>query len=151
MSRRSPQTYTVDPETGLLSLTGQSFDDRLNLTDPDLTTGKIVILFYRPKCPHCDIYHPKYVQAAHHPKKDPYVRFAEVNTGTPEGQQLMARVRQAKGQIGYEIEGVPTVVGYHNGRFYSMYEPSDDGAQFRSVEDTLEYGAGIGSAPITYK
>jgi undecaprenyl diphosphate synthase len=57
----------------VLQLSSSDFDEQLNLIDPPsckqdpntcLRYGKLVILVYRPGCPHCDIYHPTFVQAA---------------------------------------------------------------------------------------
>jgi thiol-disulfide isomerase/thioredoxin len=143
----------------VLKLSSNSFDEQLNLVDPPsckkdpstcLRYGKVVILVYRPGCPHCDIYHPTFVQAAK-TNTDPNLRFAELNT--TDNPDFLGKVNSVKGTIEFEIQGVPTVLGYQAGSFYSVYgasEPST-GKKFRSVEDTLEYGNGIGSAPIIYE
>ena len=143
----------------VLNLSSNDFDEQLNLIDPPsckqdpstcLRYGKLVILVYRPGCPHCDIYHPTFVQAAQS-NTDPNLRFAELNTS--DNPDFLGKVNAAQGTIEFKIQGVPTVLGYQAGRFYSVYGASDasSGKKFRSLQDTLEYGQGIGSAPIIYE
>ncbi len=143
--------------SGVIPLSSSNFDEQLNIVDPTCQTnpnclknGKMVILVYRPGCPHCDIYHPTFVQAAQS-NTDPNLRFAEVNTS--DNPDFLQKVNAAKGTIEFNIQGVPTVLGYQSGQFYSVYGASDpsSGKKFRSLQDTLEYGQGIGIAPIVYE
>ncbi len=137
------------PDDKVIRLSSNSFNDQLHLVDPRVNCGKVVILVYRPGCPHCDIYHPTFVQAAQS-NPDPNLRFAELNT--TDNPDFLNRVKSAQGTIEFKIEGVPTVLGYEAGTFYSVYESSGPQYKFkfRSVEDTLEYGSGIGTAEIHY-
>ena len=48
---------------------------------------------------------------------------------------------------GYSVRGVPMVVGYAGGKFFSEYA-DDDRAKFRTAESLLQYASGIGSAQV---
>ncbi len=144
--------------SGVMSLRSDQFDAQLNIVDPScmqnnpncLRNGNLIILVYRPGCPHCDIYHPTFVQASNS-HQIPNLRFAEINT--TDEPDFLNKVRAAQGTIEFKIDGVPTVLGYSSGRFYSVYGPSAPGQSqhsFRSLGDTIEYASGIGTAPIVY-
>lgn len=130
-----------------VSLSLQNFDDQLNLTDPELRNKKVIILVHRPGCMWCEKYMPDYINAEK-ANSDPSIVFAHIDTS--KNPQFLETVRSLQGQIPFKIDGVPSVISYYNGQFYSTYEDSRDGKTYRSIEDTLEYANGIGSAPITY-
>jgi len=121
-------------------LVDSQFDSNFKLQLP----GKVVVLFYRPGCPHCDVYHPEYVKAAQ--KGYPGVTFSEINTS--EHPNVLSRLANMSNPP-FSVRGVPTVVCFNNGKYYSTYGANNE--KFRTVEDTLEYASGIGSAPIVYK
>ena len=126
-----------------LSLTSANFDSSFRLTVPN---ENVVVLFYRPGCPHCDVYHPEYTKAAQQGVSG--VLFAEVNTGDhPEVLQQLGQMNNPP----FKIRGVPTVVSFHKGQYFSTYGANND--QFRTVQDTLEYASGVGKSdtPIVYK
>jgi thiol-disulfide isomerase/thioredoxin len=132
-------------------LSSQSFDSNFNLVDPRVRQGKTIILVYRTGCGWCEDYHPRFKEAESLNRQggDPSIHFAELNTA--DNPNFISEVQSMAGNIGFQIKGVPTILGYANGQFYSMYEDSKEpGKTYRSVEDTLEYVNGIGHADITY-
>ena len=103
--------------------------------------GKVVILFYRDGCPHCETMKPAYAEAAK-VAQTMGATFGFVNTGEPEQEQLMNFI--SKDQSPYDVNGVPTIVSYYNGRFFSKF-----GGQ-RTMENLLKWAAGIGTADVSF-
>jgi thiol-disulfide isomerase/thioredoxin len=114
-----------------------------NHIKPDFTLkapfnqGKVLILFQRPGCPHCDHFKPTFLQAA---DMIPDVTFAVVDTS--QEQKLMQMLE--KPDSPYDIQGVPTVLSHYNGKFFSKFGGD------RTIENIQKYSAGIGKAPITF-
>jgi hypothetical protein len=49
--------------------------------------------------------------------------------------------------------GVPTIVSYYKGQYYSTYSADTDEEKkknFRKLPDLIEYLNGVGNAPVTY-
>ena len=121
------------------------FDEHMNLINPNFQ-GPVVILFWAAYCPHCTAFHPTFTQAAEEAAKDG-ILFLEVHT--PDNQDLSKRIaEQADPQ--FLIDGVPTVVSYLNGQYYSTYGQGKFPERFRTLNDTLQYARTIGTAPIVY-
>lgn len=52
---------------------------------------------------------------------------------------------------GYSVNGYPTIVSYHKGKFYSEYGmDKNNPSVFRTPGDLLEYASGIGKAEIVW-
>jgi thiol-disulfide isomerase/thioredoxin len=126
----------------VIPLNDADFDKDFHLKRKDLQ-GAVVILFYRPSCPHCVIFKPNYFQAAS--TGMPGVKFAALNTEDNPG----TLDRLDKSDVGFEVEGVPTVVSYDKGEYYSTYGPTND--EFRTPKDVLKFAGSIGHGDITYK
>ena len=129
-------------DTAVINLTENDFDGNFNLKNPDLK-GKVVVLVHRPTCPHCVHFKPNYIAAA---KAAPSsIKFAQLNTdNSPNFLQNLMQSNTAK----FMIRGVPTVVSFIDGQYYSTYGPNN--SKYRTMEDVLEYADGIGSAEIYY-
>ena len=130
----------------MLSLTNKDFDDKLNLTNPLLTKGRVFIMYFAPSCGHCMALKPTVSQLAneYNGKSDVYIAGVD----TPSNRDLMSKV---SGSGLYTVDGVPTCVSYYNGKYYSTYGIGGNGKNpYRSAEDIKEYIGGIGTAPITY-
>jgi hypothetical protein len=107
---------------------------------------KLVILFYRPGCGHCESYHPSYKEAAKRGSKG--VLFTECDTSNEEKYGGLLEV--IRGPLSpFSFQGVPTVVCYYGQSYYSTYGPSDN-TSYRTPEDTINYANGIGTSDITY-
>jgi thioredoxin-like negative regulator of GroEL len=131
-------------------LTTTDFDtNNFSLKRDDLK-GPVVILIARPTCPHCVHFKPEFEQAANAVSGN--VRFAMINTDDqPDFLRLLSQ--NAK-NAGFVVRGVPTVVSYLNGKYWSTYGPGPDQAgasRFRTKDDVIEFASGIGSADITYE
>jgi len=113
--------------------------------------GPVVILINRPTCPHCVHFKPAYLEAAA-VANQAGIKFLLIDTdANPEFLQALSKNAKA---AGYNVRGVPTVVSYLNGKYWSTYGagPDEAGARrFRTKEDVLEFANGIGSADITYE
>lgn len=125
-----------------------NFDKQFNLKEH---TGPVVLLIYRPTCPHCVHFKPNFFAAAQEAKSSlPNVTFLAINT---DNDQTFLRQLSQTPEAGYNVRGVPTVVSYLDGKYWSTYGPGPDeeGARkFRTKEDVLDFARGIGSADITY-
>lgn len=132
-----------------IELNDSSFDKDLNLIDKRCKS-KSIVLFYSPQCGHCVRFKPAYAKVAELLKnKD--VSVCSVNTA--ENRDLSARINdpQFASKRPYLVRGVPKVVSYYNGKYFSTYAPGSHGQhEYRSVDDVLEYINGIGTADITY-
>ncbi len=125
-----------------IELTQASFDANFNLVDPR-RKPKTVVLIYRPTCHFCNLYKPDYIAASK--SCGPDTVFAMINTDAhPAFLQSLRNAPNAP----FKVKGVPHIVGYNNGKYYSTYVDSRDGKVYRSIEDTLEYADGIGSAMV---
>lgn len=123
------------------SLSAKDFDENFNLINPKFK-GKVVVLFHRPTCPHCVHFKPEYEKAA---RSSGDVKFTEFNTdNNPNFLQKLYGSQTAR----FKIDGVPTVVSFFDGQYFSTYGPTNK--NFRTKEDVLEYASGIGEAEIYY-
>ena len=117
------------------------FDDKLNLKKD----GKVVILYFANWCGHCKDLKPDYQKLADGAKG---FTVAAVDADNNDG--LIELIQSMGENSEYDVRGFPTVVSYEGGKYYSTYGPSNDGKQFRSFEDLMEYANGIGTSKITY-
>ena len=117
------------------------FDDKLNLKKD----GKVVILYFANWCGHCNHLKPDYQKLADGAKG---FTVAAVDADNNDG--LIELIQSMGENSEYDVNGYPTIVSYNAGKYYSTYGPSNDGKEFRSFEDLMEYANGIGTSKITY-
>ena len=142
-------------ESALVALKDSDFDEAMNLTKRD-AKEKTIVLFYSPMCGHCVRMKPAYIELAEQAlqgKLGNDVTVAAINS--MDNQDLMQRIHSPDmiASREYTVQGVPTIVSYYKGQYYSTYGPgsSDEEKQkFRTLEDLMDYVRGIGIAPITY-
>ena len=138
-----------------LKLQDKDFDDVMNLVNKD-AKEKTIILFYSPMCGHCVRMKPAYFDLAESALQGKFgdnVTVASVNT--MDNQDLMQRIHSPDmiSAREYVVQGVPTIVSYYKGQYYSTYDAGkseEEKKKFRTLEDLMEYVQGIGVAPITY-
>ena len=100
---------------------------------------KVVIMFFRDGCPHCETLKPTFAQVASS-NRDPNVTFGYVNTA--KSPELMKQISDKSSP--YDVEGVPTIVSYHNGRFFSKFGGD------RSLANIQNYSSTVGTADVTF-
>ena len=126
-------------------LTSADFDTNMNVKP----SANIVVLFFRDGCGHCTHFKPVYMEFAKQVNEGllgPNFKVASVNTGRQ--QELMQRLNSGNE---YNVNGVPMVVSYSGNKYFSTYEPGNNGSHpYRSVEDLIDYTKGIGSSQVTY-
>jgi len=133
----------------VIELKNKDFDKDLNLTNSQ-AKPKTIILYYADWCGHCNHLKPTYQQLINMSDKLG-VTVAAVNSDNSDG--LLDRINKMGENSEYEVKGFPTIVSYHNGKYFSSYAPDDNEAgrkKFRTLEDLVEYINGIGTANITY-
>ena len=133
---------------GIAMLQPSDFNAKYDLVHPSLVDKNVVILFYRDTCPHCVDFKPSYKQAALVDKSG--VIYAAVDTGSDVNAEFTNQI-YVDPNVPFIMQGVPTVVSYNKGKFYSMYGPGDNEPEYRTLEGVMYYASGIGSAPITMK
>ena len=135
-------------------LKGSDFDNDLNLIKPDCKS-KTVILFYSPQCGHCVRFKPEYVDFMNDVNNGKYGSDMSAKAiNTAEARDFMQKMFSKPDEREYLIEGVPAVVSYENGKYFSTYGPGEGEEEikkYRSKRDLVDYIKGVGSAPITYK
>jgi len=117
------------------------FDDNLNLKKD----GKVVVLYFANWCGHCNHLKPDYQKLADNAKG-----FSVVAVDADDNDGLIEMIQSMGDDAEYDVRGFPTIVSYNNGKYFSTYGPSNDGKEFRSFEDMMEYANGIGSANVTF-
>ena len=118
------------------------FDSNLNLKKD----GKVVILYFANWCGHCQRVKPDYQKLADNAKG-----FTVAAVDADDNDGLIQELQNGNSE--YDVKGFPTIVSYHNGKYFSTYAPDDteEGRKkFRTLEDLVEYSNGIGTANITY-
>ena len=149
------QDTQVEKQDTTLKLQDKDFDDVMSLVNKD-AKDKTIVLFYSPMCGHCVRMKPAYfdlAESALQGKIGDNVTVASINT--IDNQDLMRRIHSPDmiSDREYTISGVPTIVSYYKGQYYSTYGPGQSEQEkknFRTLEDLMEYVQGIGVAPITY-
>lgn len=136
-----PNSQTGGNVPNIIFLTNQDFDSQGNL--PNFSDVNAVIWFFSHGCGHCQHMKSEYEKFALSLANSPSIRALAVDTG--KHRDLMMRIKPDV--FGFAIMGVPMVVGYNKGKFYSEYA-DDDRTKFRTVESLLQYASGIGSAPV---
>ena len=136
------------------SLSNKDFDAEMNLKNKDCKP-KTVILFYSPRCGHCVRFKPTFLEFLDEVNGGKYGSdmSARIINTSADGE-LMKQMFSKPDEREYLVEGVPMVVSYNNGKYYSTYGPdeTEEGMKkFRTKQDLIEYIQGVGSAPITYK
>jgi thiol-disulfide isomerase/thioredoxin len=138
-------------ETKTIQLANKDFDIDMNLIKKGLN-DKVLVVFFNPGCGHCVHFKPVYEQLAEMSKNGKLdTSIATVNTG--DNRDLMQRINDPEmaNKRDFLVQGVPTIVSYHNGQYFSNYAPGPKGSHpYRSLEDVIDYVSGIGSAEITY-
>lgn len=128
-------------------LKNEDFDANGNLKV--LQNKKVVVLFYADYCPACQAFKPVYKDSADSNNNSGIV-FCAVST--PDNRDLMKRVSES---FPFEVQYIPTVVGYSNGKYYSTYDydknDPEDRKTYRTKGDLMEYAKGIGSSKINFK
>jgi thioredoxin-like negative regulator of GroEL len=127
-----------------IELTSNDFskDGNLDLINPKLQ-GKAVILFWHPGCGHCVNFKPNFEDFA---GRCTSAKVGMINTA--ENQDIGPLVNKSNK---FRLNGVPMVVSYNKGKFFSEYGQGSMGTHpYRSSEDLLEYADEIGNAEITY-
>ena len=141
----------ADKLQNVLELKNKDFDKDLNLTNSQ-AKPKTIILYYADWCGHCNHLKPTYqklIEMSKSGKLD--ASIAAVNSDNSDG--LLDRINKMGENTEYEVRGFPTIVSYHNGKYFSSYAPDDNEEgrkKFRTLEDMVDYVNGIGTANITY-
>jgi protein disulfide-isomerase A6 len=141
----------ADKLQNVLELKNKDFDKDLNLTNKE-AKPKTIILYYADWCGHCNHLKPTYqklIEMSKSGKLD--ASIAAVNSDNSDG--LLDRINKMGENTEYEVRGFPTIVSYHNGKYFSSYAPDDNEEgrkKFRTLEDMVDYVNGIGTANITY-
>ena len=139
----------ADKLQNVLELKNKDFDKELNLINSQ-AKPKTIILYYADWCGHCKHLKPTYQQLINMSDKLG-VTVAAVNSDNSDG--LLERINKMGEKAEYEVKGFPTIVSYHNGKYFSSYAPDDNEEgrrKFRTLEDLVDYVNGIGTANITY-
>lgn len=140
-------------ETNTVQLTNKDFDIDMNLVKSGLKP-KVLVVFFHPSCGHCVHFKPVYEELAEMSKNGKLDGISIATVNTADNRDLMQRIMdpELRSKRDFLVEGVPTIVSYHNGQYFSTYAPGPNGSHpYRSLEDVKEYLTGIGSAEITYK
>ena len=133
--------------SNIVKLSSKDFDSQGNLTSHK--NHNMVVLFYADYCPACRSFKPTFLEVAQQMKNNKNVMFAMVHT--PDNRDLMSRMDN----FPFEVMYIPTLVSYHNGKFFSTYDYDQndpkDRATYRTKPDLMEYVNGIGTAKINFK
>ena len=133
-----------------MSLCDANFDSNMNLINTPAANGKTVVLFSRPGCPHCEHMTEEYKGAM---ASAPDVAFKVVNTGECRGVMASASGPTSP----FKVNGVPKIVGYSNGQYFSTYvrndmAPAENLKNFRRASDLALFGQTIGTvAPVQHQ
>jgi hypothetical protein len=133
-----------------MSLCDANFDSNMNLVNTPAANGKTVVLFSRPGCPHCEHMKDEYKGAV---GLAPDVNFKVVNTGECSGVRAAASGPTSP----FKVNGVPKIVGYLNGKYFSTYvrnenAPPENLKNFRRASDLALFGQTIGTiAPVQHQ
>lgn len=135
-------------QPNFIKLSDSDFDQQGKLTN--YKNKKVIVLFYRDGCPACERFKPTYTKVANGFVKDNNTLFGMVNTGY--NRPLMSRI---DGNFPFDVNYVPTIVSYSNGKYYSTYdydpEDPEDAKTYRTEPDVIDYVKGIGKAKINFK
>ena len=129
---RGLQAYAKAQDPPIKELESQDFNADLTLKAP-FDSVPLTIMCYSNHCGHCKNFKPIFKSAG---LRDPSAFYAMVNI---DEEPKVGRATKP-----FKINGVPTVVSYNKGKFYSMFGGK------RTEQDLKKYSKGIGSAPITY-
>ena len=113
----------------------ENFNKDFTLKEP-LRSQNTVILFYSDNCPHCVHFKPEYMQAA----ADDSAVYCAVNVD--KNQQLMQALDGKNSP--FDVSGVPTIVSFHGGKFYSKFGGK------RNSQNVQNYARTIGTAPVAF-
>lgn len=141
MGSASNQNNSSQAQANIIYLTNADFDAQGNLINFPTING--TVLFFSHGCGHCRKMFPEYEKFASLLGESPNVRAFAVDTG--KHQDLMQRVNPAA--FGYAVRGVPAVVSYNKGKFFSEYA-DDDPSKFRTHVSLFQYAMGIGTSPV---
>jgi thiol-disulfide isomerase/thioredoxin len=129
-----------------------SFDNNLNVINPNLLNKRICILVHHNSCGGCKQYIPKFIKASINDNVDSDIVFGMIDIDQRQNPLFLKRVSdgQQNRSLKFDVKTVPSVLGFSpNGLCYSKYGNSDNGL-FLSEEDTIEYCNGIDKVDITF-
>lgn len=98
--------------------------------------GDYIILVYSNGCGHCTQYKPRFSQF-----KLPNVNFKILDINSPNISEAISSSKSP-----FHSKFVPTIVSYHNGKFFSKF-----GGDRNNFQNIQEYASGIGRAKVHYK
>lgn len=104
-----------------------------SMADYNLNKGKVLVLFYADWCHFCQALKPTIVKLAEVGKKSGF-KVAAIDMAQAD-EILISRVKKFR----YKIQGYPTLIGFINGKPYSVYQGD------RSLSDLTSYAENIGS------
>ena len=100
----------------VIFLDNGDFDQNFRLTHPVCSRANCAIMFYSPMCGHCKVMKPEYAQASKSNKTGNVV-YAAVDAS--QNQDLLMRIGQSQRNSPFSVQGVPTVVSYNTGKYFS--------------------------------
>lgn len=103
-----------------------------SMADYNLAKGKTLALFYANWCPHCKVLKPTMAKLASTLKDK--VNIVAMDMADAD-EILISRVKKFR----YPINGYPTIIGFYNGKPYSIYQGD------RSYGDLMAYIENIGT------
>jgi thiol-disulfide isomerase/thioredoxin len=127
----------------MFALCDENFDNQMRIVHPELSSGKVVVMFQRPGCPHCDIMKPHFVDAEKMSVGG--AKFAIVDISQCRGAFDKANAPSSP----FAVKGVPKVVSYLDGQYFSTYVHNADSsasANYRKAADIAIYADTIGIA-----
>ena len=124
--------------SNVICLGSSDFDSNGNIVSFPMPTG--VVMFWAEFCGHCQHAKPEFTKLASMLPTG----MKAFSVDTVANKDLMMKMNPQT--WGYSARGVPTIVGYYKGKFYSEYAPTND--KFRTAEDLLEYASGLGTAQV---
>jgi thiol-disulfide isomerase/thioredoxin len=109
-----------------------------------------IILFYAEFCPACKNFKPTFEKVAEDVMtQSPNIKFYMVSTA--DNRDLMSKVSQ---KFPYEVQYIPTVVRYNNGKYFSTYDYDKSNPEarkeYRTPKNLKEYAYGVGKSKLNF-
>ena len=129
-------------------LTSKDFNDNGDLLiDND---KNVVILYYADFCPACKMFKPTFEKVAEEvASQSPDIKFYMV--ATSDNRDLMTKVSK---NFPYEVQYIPTIVSYRNGKYYSTYDYDKADPQsrkeYRTPKNFAQYSYGVGKSKLNF-
>lgn len=80
-------------------------------SDSDIGSGKTLVLFHLPKCPHCVDFMPEWNKVEEKHKNDPNVTIKKIN-----GEEHPEKAQE------HGVDGFPTVLLFKNGKKVATFD-----------------------------